>query len=309
MLIQNLLMKVLISIMRQEKKQRKKLIVAQELQSTESIFDFFYIDTWKIKSFYAQLTGNGAITTFKNVSNISDGRQMEASAGIPMTAMGKGGSSHTASTGSEHLYDAAPTMPREMINKLDEMGYISRELEREQLGSLVLLKGILGIADMTVIQAVVEPLSKNLFANIPEKNAIEKKQKKDMIEKIKPAFELLQKIPYALEARLLVHTGDTGENGIPYANEVWMTLSRNEMVGGTHDLNFKHGEFMPGDWYVLGILDAIPHDGFTWNTENNEIKEFMAEIAKTLKEQFGRPSTSFGMTPIAIFRVLKPKSK
>lgn len=58
--------------------------MAQELQSIESIFDFFYLDNTKIKSFYAQLTGNGALASFKNTSNITDIRKLEAVAKVAL---------------------------------------------------------------------------------------------------------------------------------------------------------------------------------------------------------------------------------
>ena len=73
------------------------------------------------------------------------------------------------------------------------------------------------------------------------------------------------------------------------------------------DLNFKHGEFLAGNWYVLGVLDALPFDDFTFETDPNEFRDGIVNMVKMIKTIVGRPSTAYGITPIAIFRVLKPQ--
>ncbi|MCU4481343.1 DUF6414 family protein [Acinetobacter ursingii] len=282
--------------------------MAEKLQDIESIFDFFYLDNTKIKSFYAQLTGNGALASFKNFSNITDIRKFEASVGVPSVANGKGATDHSASLGSEHQYDATHTMPREMINKLDELGFIHRELHENQLGNLLLLEGKLSVVDVSVIKDFMKPASDILLSSLPSATKQEKEQKAILEKTFKPAFEFIKEIPYAFEGKLLVDTGEYGENDIPYCSEVWMTLNRKEMINDGVDINFKHGEFMSGKWYVLGVLDATPYDNFTYHTQKNEMKEMISQTMGMLREQFGRPNLAFGMTPIAIFRVLRPKS-
>ncbi|MDS7926161.1 MULTISPECIES: hypothetical protein [Acinetobacter] len=283
--------------------------MAEELQDIKSIFDFFYLDNTKIKSFYAQLTGNGSLATFKNTSNITDIRKFEASGGVPGVANGKGGTDHSASLGSEHQYDATYTMPREMINRLDQLGFIHRELDENQLGNLVLLEGRLSVVDVSVVKEFMQPAADFMLGTMPNKTEAHKRKKAELEKSLKPAFSFIKEVPYALEGKLLVETGELGENNIPFCLEVWMTLSRNEMSNAGLDINFKHGEFLSGKWYVLGVLDAVPFDKFTYHTEKNEMKELITQTMTMLKEQFGRPDTAFGMTPIAIFRVLNPTPK
>lgn len=282
--------------------------MAQDSQDIESIFDFFYLDNPKIKSFYAQLNGLGALNSLKNTSQISDSRKLEATAGLPPVAGGKMASDHTANTASESVYDGLPTMPREMINRLDELGFIHRELSPSMLGNLVLYEGRLGITDIGVAKELLNPALnfhiKDLMSdNKTKKEGVALKSiQKDMIDFFKG-------LPFSLEAKLLVDDGSIDEDtGIPYAHEVWMTLNRDEVVGSPHDLNFKHGEFLAGKWYVLGVLDALPHDEFKFNTKESEISEGISTLIKLMKELVGRPETSFGITPIAIFRVLKPRA-
>lgn len=280
----------------------------QDLQNIESIFDFFYLDNLKIKSFYAQLNGLGALNSLKQTSQITDIRKLEANANVPLVAGGKMGSDHSAQTSSEYQYDSLPTMPREMINKLDELGFIHRNLDENMLGNLVLYEGRLGVIDIGVAKELVEP-ALNFHIKELQKDQKNRKLAKDLKDNLKDIIAFYKGVPFGLEAKLLVSTGNTGEDGIPLCDEVWMTLNRDEMVGSPHDLNFKHGEFLSGSWYVLGVLDALPFDNFTYNTAPNELREGITELVNMMKQMMGRPNEAFGITPVAIFRVLRPTLK
>lgn len=279
--------------------------MAQNLQNIESIFDFFYIDNPKIKSFYAQLNGLGALNTLKQTSQVGDTRKLEATVGLPTVTGGKMGNDHSASTASEHLYDGIPTMPREMINGLDELGFIYRDLTPDNLGSLILLQGYLSITDIEVMKGVMEPALDFMLKSMPNKTSAHKSKVKELEEQIKPMMGFVKNIPFALSCNLYIPNKDNTE----ILDEVWMSLSRDDMPSNVHDINFKHGEKLAGKWYVLGVLDAIPKsldDNQIILPENSEmavIKKSMSEMMK----MFGRGDEAYAITPIAIFRVLKPK--
>lgn len=282
--------------------------MAQDLQDIKSIFDFFYIDNNKIKSFYAQLNGLGSLTSLKNTSQISDSRKLEATAGLPPMAGGKMASDHTANTSSESVYDGIPTMPREMINSLDELGFIHRDLNESMLGNLVLYEGTLGIIDFGVAKEMMNP-ALNVHIKDLQKDSQTKKLAQELKTNQKDVVDFFKSIPFGLEAKLLVDTGRIDENSVRICDEVWMTLNRDEMTGSHYDVNFKHGEFLAGKWYVLGILDALPFDGFTFDTERNELREGVSTLISLMKNFVGRPQTAYGLTPVAIFRVLKPRTR
>ncbi|MDV7620555.1 hypothetical protein ACKEPO_15950 [Acinetobacter baumannii] len=282
--------------------------MGQESQSIESIFDFFYLDNPKIKSFYAQLNGLGALNTLKNTSQIGDTRKLEASVGVPTITGGKMGNDHSVSTTSEHLYDGLPTMPREMIDRLDELGFIRKELNADMLGNLVLLKGRLGVFDIGVSKELMDP-ALNMHIKDLERDPRNKKEAAELKKNKQDLVNFCKSIPFSLEAKVLVKTGSKTDEGVDLAEEVWMTLNRAEMSGSSHDLNFKHGEFLAGDWHVLGVLDALPFDDFTFDTDKNDFREGISSLIQLMKEFVGRPKTAYGLTPIAIFRVLKAKAK
>lgn len=278
--------------------------MAQDLQNIESIFDFFYLDNPKIKSFYAQLNGLGALNTLKNTSQIGDTRKMEATVGVPTVTSGKMGNDHTVNTTSEHLYDGLPTMPREMIDRLDELGFIQRKLSPDNLGALVLVQGYLNIIDIEVMKGVIDPTIKFTLNSMPNTTASHKEKRKKFETTIDPVIEFMKNVPFALSCNLFVpsESDDT-------LTQVWMSLAREDMSSVIHDINFKHGEKLAGRWYVLGILDAIPNSLDMNNImlpNSGEMEQFKKAMSEMMK-MFGRDDEAYGMTPIAIFRVLKPK--
>lgn len=279
--------------------------MAQDLQNIESIFDFFYLDNPKIKSFYAQLNGLGALNTLKNTSQIGDTRKMEATVGVPTVTSGKMGNDHTVNTTSEHLYDGLPTMPREMIDRLDELGFIQRKLSPDNLGALVLVQGYLNIIDIEVMKGVIDPTIKFTLNSMPNTTASHKEKRKKFETTIDPVIEFMKNVPFALSCNLFVpsESDDT-------LTQIWMSLAREDMSSVIHDINFKHGEKLAGKWYVLGILDAIPNSLDMNNImlpNSGEMEQFKKAMSEMMK-MFGRDDEAYGMTPIAIFRVLKPKN-
>ncbi|MCO8087259.1 DUF6414 family protein [Acinetobacter indicus] len=278
--------------------------MAQDSQNIESIFDFFYLDNPKIKSFYAQLNGLGALNTLKNTSQIGDTRKMEATVGVPTVTGGKMGNDHTVNTTSEQLYDGLPTMPREMINRLDELGFIQKELSPENLGDLVLVQGYLNITDIEVMKGVIDPTIKFTLNSMPNTTSAHKEKRKKFEAAINPVVEFMKNVPFALSCNLFVPSESDKD-----LTQVWMSLAREDMSSNIHDINFKHGEKLAGKWYVLGILDAIPNhldDGNAILPNNGEMEQFKKAMSEMMK-MFGRDDGAYGMTPIAIFRVLKPK--
>lgn len=278
--------------------------MAQESQNIESIFDFFYLDNPKIKSFYAQLNGLGALNTLKNTSQIGDTRKLEATVGVPAAAGGKMGNDHTVNTTSEHLYDGLPTMPREMINRLDELGFIQKDLSPENLGDLVLVQGYLNITDIEVMKGVIDPTIKFTLNSMPNTTAAHKEKRKKFEATIDPVIEFMKNVPFALSCNLFVPSESNDD-----LTQVWMSLAREDMSSVIHDINFKHGEKLAGKWYVLGIVDAIPNSMDSSNIvlpNSGEMEQFKKAMSEMMK-MFGRDDEAYGMTPIAIFRVLKPK--
>ena len=62
--------------------------VAQESQNTDSLYDYFYLDTNRIKSLIAQLDNGRVLISFKSAKSSSDKSSHTASAKIPFVTAG-----------------------------------------------------------------------------------------------------------------------------------------------------------------------------------------------------------------------------
>jgi hypothetical protein len=270
--------------------------MAQNLPNTESLFDFLYVDTYRIKSYYAQLTGFGALSGLKMSDNTVMTQLKEASIGVPTVTGGKLSHTDMVTNAGERSYDPIPSMPSDVINRLDELGFIERKLSNNNLGSLVLLSGKLGISDISLLKDISDIMLKQAAEEKAQAEPNPKKRKQVYEQEIKSnkhIAEFLKHIPYSLEARLILDN-----------DEVWMTLNREEIIGSAYEINFKHGDFLSGNYYVLGVLDATPNDDYSNHQHQNELRVAMSIMTQELKKLMGRPNSCYGITPIAIFRVI-----
>jgi hypothetical protein len=79
------------------------------------------------------------------------------------------------------------------------------------------------------------------------------------------------------------------------------------MIGSVGDLSLKHGTDIPGQWNMLGILDAMPSPiPAQIMIPYTGIAEHMAPTIKNFsnmgRTMLGRPPEAFGATTLLIFR-------
>lgn len=144
-------------------------------------------------------------------------------------------------------------------------------------------------------------------------------------------FDIIALLPHALQATL--------ENQMA---SVWMTLVPDEMIGGSDDFTLKHVASIPGTWSVIGALDARPvsreplpaedlsklltpdDSGISDETFSSpdapdaktgesappsyNIVQGMKQMQDGIRSQFGRPDSSYGITPLVIYRLVEAGS-
>jgi hypothetical protein len=70
---------------------------------------------------------------------------------------------------------------------------------------------------------------------------------KEKRDQLKMMLTLLEQMPHGLQMRVSVNSGEF----------VWCGLQPEFLTGSPIDIVFKHGATIPGNWNVLGILDAL----------------------------------------------------
>jgi hypothetical protein len=127
-------------------------------------------------------------------------------------------------------------------------------------------------------------------------------------------FEVLGILPHAVHAQLQMDQ-----------SSVWCSLKPESLVVSADDIFLKHGVVIPGQWHILGILDAQPDDEKKEPQAQYEAAEatmkavgdnaittfvtkgfggFIDGIAPFARMLLGRQSRSYGMTPLLVFRAV-----
>lgn len=288
----------------------------QDQASPDSVFDFLYVDFDRVSSFLSQLNDNGNLKEV--VRSNSAGR---GSAKFDKQSIGggilvaKGDAEIGSNASSQHdsskqqIFDSRWINPLLFLDEVSSRGMLQRDFNFARIGQLALATGPLQIRDLGTMRDIwKKPAFKSftergmLSQNVPNRQerrssgSTSTKVSNKQPTKFDLMFELIEILPHTLQA---IFGGD---------KKVWCILRDEFLSGDSTDFALKYGGFIPGDWTVLGVLDAYPNEsplaaGVTPNVQLNEIYDVLAgHINPIARQMVGRPANAFGMTPIMIFR-------
>lgn len=281
-------------------KQTKKLIGESTPQAKNSVYDFLYHDIQRIGSFLSQFDKNGFLTSHTHTSKSSLGEGSSSTQDI------KGGFdpiisskiSETNSINSSRANDSSQTYDPlwknslALLSYLDKMNMINRDLLHSNIGQFVLLSGKLFMFDLGFFQKVLQKqTSRQRFLDSFINDAANKATAEGDAQE---AWELIISLPNSFQARLIT------ENEC----SIWSTLSAAGLSISADDLLLKHGTSITGKWNILGILDALP-DPSNINIDSSSLPIFqktLADYSSHVRPRFGRDPSSYGITPLLIFR-------
>jgi len=90
---------------------------------------------------------------------------------------------------------------------------------------------------------------------------------------------------------------------------LWATLSEDNIVPASSSVMLKHGAQVSGIWTMVGILDAMPRENNLTDERREsllpitgEIGTLAISIAQRVRNAFGKPADSGGITPLLIYR-------
>ena len=291
--------------------------MAQEEPHTNSVFDFLYSDKRRIKSWIAQIFPDGVLASHSRTSQTGGSKgneisgEIDASAGVSALvadAKVKGSAKAASKTdeiqSSSHSksFDTSWSLELDLLDKLDELGMIHRDIASASIGSLILASGVPKLIDVRFIQEMWDSASElmHMDRKITNKNktqvALEKKAMKD----IGSVFKKLPPTP-----QLYMLDGDD--------NNIWACFDEKYMIVNPASLALMHGTIVKGKWHILGVLDAYPdsheNDSLAIEIEEqypqNDFLVTFSEVAQMVRQLMGRPSVSYGITPLLIFRKIK----
>lgn len=266
--------------------------MAQELQNIDCIYDFIYLDSKRLTSFLAQLGDEGVLLSIKNTSRTEHEKKNMGSAGLTMAMRAAKENTESISNQSEHHYDSSTSALYSVMDRLDELGFIKRNINDTAIGQLLLCSGTITFQDIRMMRNLWDPMMKLVVSGEQGNH----KQKQEKLKEMEAHKSILEALPHALLMTFM------SENEC-----LWSSLEEEHLKINSDDITLKHGANFAGQWRMLGILDAKPKD----KSENtalpaigNQFLDGLVQILDGVREMFGRPSTYYGITPIAIFRTV-----
>lgn len=294
----------------------KKSKEASGHQEPDSVFDFLYHDPLRIASFLGQFDPSGVAQSLKRTdqtsSSSSDGTNdaLKFNIGVASGALGeKLSTTSEARHGAERTYDPLWSNARAFLDYLEQKGMIERDLLKARIGQFVLFRGALSISDLTLLsRAWTLPQMRTLLgADTTEqqtrkhRNSSAKKPEQSM-----SAFglDMLSILPHSVQATVSSST-----------MSVWANLKPDCLATEPSDLTLKHGFEVPGEWNVLGILDAQPSStaGDQPDIDVSSTAQVVQNVFKLLapltRTMMGRPDEAFAVTPLLLFREVSGRTE
>lgn len=267
-------------------------------QPIEFLFDFIYLNRPKLASYSAQLFDDGVLTSLKNTKQIQESKGAKF-AGNAVVAKADIHGQESNQESSEWLYDSSWSVPLNVIDRLDEEGFILRNLSQAAIGQMVLVQGKVQVLDVRMLKRMWKPALGFLQLQLPRTSKQKVEQQKQE-QNLRALFEVVEQIQDV--SLLLLDMGD---------EQAWMTLPVEHMIINADDLAMKHGARVMGEWYVLAVLDAKPEGEETGameevhddsETMNQKMFVAMRQMSNVIRTIIGRPASAYGLTPVAIFR-------
>ena len=287
-----------------------------------SVFDFLYHDSRRVGSFLAQLDQNGLLKEIKQTDKVTkDGKRgfsLTLGGNAPLIGGGTVGLQRTPKESGaetlERVYDPFWANARELLDGLEANGLIGRDLINARIGSVVLVSGTMTILDLGMVQALwaLPSIQRAVHAGAQDEadvpanrqgrraNARNQPPPVPINNDAQTLLEVLPTLPHSVNVTIASEDGTT-----------WGGLKEEYFVGTGSDLVLKHGLTIPGEWHMLGVLDAQPDLGSVEDADGDDpayilFNSVVGQIAKLLspiiRVMLGRPPTSFGVTPLLIFR-------
>ncbi|EKN3740018.1 hypothetical protein ACMU9U_004111 [Yersinia enterocolitica] len=266
--------------------------MAQDSQSIDSLYDYFYLDSNRIHSLTSQLFDEGVITNIKQNSTESDGINRSVAVDLKLIKAAIGASESIGRT-QERMFDSSWGIPLELMSKLQELNRLKTGLTDGNLGDLVLVSGGMKLFDAIMIIEAMPAMIK--FTNITGASPKNKQQNKN----ISAGAEILKILPKSTQ----IDFADTD------GNSVWMSVDPKNLTIGPGDIALKYGSRIPGTWHLIGFIDAYPDSMISsedtpYNIPTNDLKGSMDFMLDMIRTSMGRSPESYGITPLMIFRTV-----
>jgi len=283
----------------------------------KTVFDFLYSDDTRISTLLSQFNEFGHLTNITHEKNAQKGKNDTGTfegggnavfAKAQMRYEGASNSSYAES--SQRSYNPRWTNTLTFLDEVDSRGILKHDLKAARLGDLVLVSGPIAIRDMNTLEKLWGMPTFKDFARIGanEQNTANRIDRRKMSrgnntqkKSREPSnfdlfFDLVRILPHSTQITI-------GEK-----EKAWGILKVDSLISSPSDFVLKYGGKIPGQWSIIGILDAEPEGAILEGslTETSNLQDvssnLMGILEPIVRQLLGRPADSFGITPLIILR-------
>lgn len=249
---------------------------------TTSLIDFLYIDESRVDSLISQLR-NGTLRSVTKTVGITEGSSVSGKLGVPSVLGGQYIHKNKSDEAAAENYDPYHNKIIQLLRDLDRP--IQETVFGEYTGRLVNLKGKVKIRDIKSLKSLFPVMLRNKkMFEIPSNIAPILKGASDLIQVFDDSIELT--ITLMNETRV---SGSLKDKGLAIRQS---------------DLTRTYGVELPGDWYVMGILDSIvPYNKANLPKQNQAIETIIDQYTDTMRKLYAE--AAYSIIPILIFREIK----
>ncbi|WP_306029706.1 hypothetical protein [Stappia sp. MMSF_3263] len=268
-------------------------------RTTDSVFDFLYVDHRKIGLFLSQFSEFGDLTDIVHSTSVTDDSKLAGGLKGLVSAESKTGEKEAV----ERRYRAHWSQALNFLDEVHARKMIGKEISATRLGRLVLADGDLLVASMQPFAKTWGAIAQNQNEQRPQGNRHARRRAgkaQDALQSTEESSQGLNILGSLEQPVFMVLKGD--------GKKLWSTLEPDFLIGGSADLNLKHGLRLTGRWHVLGILDCEPGPQGDAGPDRlcgggyNELSDSVKEIWREFGMVFGRPEDCYGITPLIIMR-------
>ena len=270
--------------------------MAGDQSKEDSVFDFLYVDHDRVGLLLSQVSDDGIITELVRQSEASD----ETGLGFDVKIV-KMSAKEAGKESVQQRFNTRWLIPLIFLDRLNER---FGDPDYAALGSLVRADGVLSLVHTELLQDLYR--SSSVRPVLTKRARANAKQKGETFNEdiAKVEMEALNHLPPQIQMHLFRGEG----------YRLWATLRPDGLVTPATELAVKHGNLIPGEWVVIGIVDALPYDASS-SAETQELligrfkgQPFLQEAVQMsdgIRAAYGRAADSLGITPLLIFRELK----
>ncbi|MCP5433208.1 MAG: hypothetical protein H6923_08060 [Alphaproteobacteria bacterium] len=273
-------------------------------QTEQSVLDFLYVDAVRVRSFISQLGEIGVLDGVTETDALDASKATTFSGSIggePIIGSGVERTSERATSESQsRTYDVQHRLPVSLLNLLETQNLIQRKIVDAAIGDLVVCSGTLSIIDTSFHRELYSSAKMKELSVRRSEERLKKEGQTYDLESLHIELDMIRMIPPFVQA--LVDTGNVA---------VWLTLRPESLTTPPHEINMKHGVVLQGSWTLLGIKDSTPSlapeilqdaTRLKGRFENQSMIAEMIDVLTALRGYVGRPPSSYGVTPLLIYR-------